>query len=90
MHEKGKMVLTPNQHKGGLSEGYVLDFGGRITADDLFADKMESRGYDGSTYATVTLDHGSDWNDIYIYISGPDFEHHRGHQGLAALCKSDR
>ena len=26
---------------------------------------MESRGYDGSTYATVTLDHGTGWNDIY-------------------------
>ena len=59
------MVLTPNRHKGGLSEGEILDFGGRITADDLFADKMESRGYDGSKYATVTLDHGTDWNDIY-------------------------
>jgi hypothetical protein len=35
------MVLTPNRHKSGLAEDEALDFGGRITADDLFADKME-------------------------------------------------
>ena len=62
---KGKMTLTPNQHKTGLSDDEKLEFGGRITADDLFADKMESRGFDGSKYATVTLDHGTDWADVY-------------------------
>ena len=54
------MVLTLNQHKSGLVEDEVLDFGGRITADEIFADNMASRGFNGSKHATVTLDHGTD------------------------------
>ena len=41
-----------------------MDFGGRITADDLFSNDHISRGFDVSKYATVMLDHRIGWEDV--------------------------